>query len=175
MAYYIFLKFLRSLEEFRKNPHVKILPNFPCANFQSLGKFQNPISNSKIFLFHFRPGHPYRPTRPWPSQPPLASLLPQAKAHRPVQAARPTRAVGVIAEVRFLLWFTPSVLGAFSLHTADTGGPLVSPVFSTAPADPGRESSASSLPAPPAPRLGCRQAFTAPLIISPLNPLQTEP
>jgi hypothetical protein len=53
MAYYIFLKSLRSLEEFRKNPHVKIPPKSPCANFQSLGKFQNSISNSKIFFFIF--------------------------------------------------------------------------------------------------------------------------
>jgi hypothetical protein len=40
MTYYIFLKSLRSLEEFRKNPHVKIPPKSPCANFQSLGKFK---------------------------------------------------------------------------------------------------------------------------------------
>jgi CO dehydrogenase/acetyl-CoA synthase epsilon subunit len=40
MAYYIFLKSLRSLEEFRKNPHVKIPPKYPCENFQSLGKFK---------------------------------------------------------------------------------------------------------------------------------------
>jgi hypothetical protein len=53
MAYYIFLKSLRSLDEFRKNPHVKIPPKSPCANFQSLGKFQNPIPNSKIFFFIF--------------------------------------------------------------------------------------------------------------------------
>jgi hypothetical protein len=53
MACYIFLKSLTSLEEFRKNPHVKITPKSPCANFQSLGKFQNPISNSKIFFFIF--------------------------------------------------------------------------------------------------------------------------
>jgi hypothetical protein len=53
MAYYIFLKSLRSLEEFRKNPHVKIPPKSPCANFQILGKFQNPISISKIFFFIF--------------------------------------------------------------------------------------------------------------------------
>jgi hypothetical protein len=39
----------------------------------------------------------------WPSQPPLASLLPQAEAHRPAQATRPMRAVGVFAEIRFLL------------------------------------------------------------------------
>jgi hypothetical protein len=43
MAYYIFLKSLRSLEEFRKNPHVKIPPKSSCENFQAL-------VNSKIQL-----------------------------------------------------------------------------------------------------------------------------
>jgi hypothetical protein len=43
MACYIFLKSLRSLEEFRKNPHVKIPPKSPSTNLQSLGKFKNPI------------------------------------------------------------------------------------------------------------------------------------
>jgi hypothetical protein len=44
MAYYIFLKSLRSLEEFRKkNPHIKIPPKSPRTNFQSLGIFENPI------------------------------------------------------------------------------------------------------------------------------------
>jgi hypothetical protein len=82
MAWHIsfFLKYLRSLEEFRKNPHVKILPKFPCANFQSLVKFKNPIFNSKIFLLHFWPGYPYRPTRPSAHPTPLAPLLPQAEA-----------------------------------------------------------------------------------------------
>jgi hypothetical protein len=41
MTYFIFLKSLRSLEEFRKNPHVKIPPKSPCANFQSLFIFEN--------------------------------------------------------------------------------------------------------------------------------------
>jgi hypothetical protein len=51
MAYYIFLKSLRSLEEFRKNPHIKIPPKNPCTNFQSLGIFKNPIFILKrIFL-----------------------------------------------------------------------------------------------------------------------------
>jgi hypothetical protein len=40
MAYYIFLKSLRSLEEFRKDPHVKIPPKSPSTDFQSLGKFK---------------------------------------------------------------------------------------------------------------------------------------
>jgi hypothetical protein len=43
MSYYIFLKFLRGLEEFRKNPHIKVPPKSPCTNFQSLCKFKNPI------------------------------------------------------------------------------------------------------------------------------------
>jgi hypothetical protein len=60
---------LRRLEEFRKNPHVKILPNSPCANFQSLGKFKNLIFNSKIIFLHFRPGQPYGPLGLWPSRP----------------------------------------------------------------------------------------------------------
>jgi hypothetical protein len=81
MAYFIFLKYLRSLEEFRKNPHVKIPPNFPYANFQSLGKFKNPIFNSKIFLLHFRPGYPYRPTRLSAQPAPSTPLRPQAKAN----------------------------------------------------------------------------------------------
>jgi hypothetical protein len=81
MPYFIFLKYLRSLEEFRKNPHVKISPKFPCANFQILGKFKNPIFNSKIFLLHFRPGYPYRPTRPSAQPARLAPLHPQAEAN----------------------------------------------------------------------------------------------
>jgi hypothetical protein len=69
MAYFIFLKYLRSLEEFRKNPHVKIPPKSPCANFQSLGKFKNLIFNSKIIFLRFRPGQPYGPLGLWPSRP----------------------------------------------------------------------------------------------------------
>jgi hypothetical protein len=49
-AYYIFLKSLRRLEEFRKNPHVKIPPKSPSTNFQSLGKFKNPIFIRKEFF-----------------------------------------------------------------------------------------------------------------------------
>jgi hypothetical protein len=51
MAYYIFLKSLRSLEEFRKNPHVKMPPKSPPTNFQSLGKFKNLIFIKKEFFF----------------------------------------------------------------------------------------------------------------------------
>jgi hypothetical protein len=75
IAYYVFLKSLRSLEEFRKNPHVKIPPKSPCTNFHSLGKFKNPIFNSKISFLHFWPGRPCGPLGRWPSRPhwPLSS------------------------------------------------------------------------------------------------------
>jgi hypothetical protein len=85
MAYYIFLKSLRSLEEFRKNPHVKIPPKSPSKNFQSLGKFKNQIFNSEIpfSLFSAWPP-PYFPAQPrptsslpvWPSRPIACSTCP---------------------------------------------------------------------------------------------------
>jgi hypothetical protein len=53
MAYYIFLKSLRSLKEFRKNPHVKIPPKSPSTNFQNLGKFKNPILIQKFIFLAF--------------------------------------------------------------------------------------------------------------------------
>jgi hypothetical protein len=58
MAYFIFLKYLRSLEEFRKNPCVQIPPKSPCANFQSLGIFKNSIFIRKEFFFKFWPNRP---------------------------------------------------------------------------------------------------------------------
>jgi hypothetical protein len=80
MAYYIFLKSLRSLEEFRKNPHVKIPPKSSCAHFQSHGKFKNPIFNSEILFLHFQPGRPCGPLSRWPSRPrwPLSSRGPNS-------------------------------------------------------------------------------------------------
>jgi hypothetical protein len=51
MAYFIFLKYLDSLEDFRKNPHVKIPSKSPCANFQSLTKIQISNKNQKGFIF----------------------------------------------------------------------------------------------------------------------------
>jgi hypothetical protein len=64
MTYYIFLKSLRSQEEFRKNPHVKIPPKSPSTNFQSIGKFKNPIFlfRNSFSLLSARPT--LRPTRP---------------------------------------------------------------------------------------------------------------
>jgi hypothetical protein len=75
MAYYIFLKSLRSLEEFRKNSDVKIPPKSPSTNFQSLGKFKNLIFNSEIHFSLFSARTTLQPTRPvaqpahWPRRP----------------------------------------------------------------------------------------------------------
>jgi hypothetical protein len=62
MAYCIFLKSLTSLEEFRKNHHVKIHPKSSCANFQSLSIFKNQILFGKDF-FPVTFSHPaFRPS-----------------------------------------------------------------------------------------------------------------
>jgi hypothetical protein len=156
MAYFIFLKYLRSLEEFRKNPHVKIPPIFPCANFQSLGKFKNLSSSLSVRLP--LPAHsafgPVGPTGP-------SSPIGQSQLCRP----KPLGPRASLAYLQKYVFFFDSRLpfSAPSLYPpADTRGPLVSFVFSTMPADPGRDSSAPPLPAPPAPRLRCRRAFTPP-------------
>jgi hypothetical protein len=78
MAYYIFLKFLRSLEEFRKNPHAKIPPKSPSTNFQSLGKFKNPFFNSEILFLAFGPADPAARSASGPASPPTVPS-PQAK------------------------------------------------------------------------------------------------
>jgi hypothetical protein len=89
MAYYIFLKSLRSLEEFRKNPHVKIPSKSPSTNFQSLDKFKNLIFNSEILFPYFRPDRPCGPLSLWPSHPAgLAAPQAETPPHRPIQPVR---------------------------------------------------------------------------------------
>jgi hypothetical protein len=66
-----FLKSLRSLEEFRKNPHVKISPKSPSTNFQSLAIIKNQIFIQKRIFLHFWPIRPsgqpaYSASRPTP-------------------------------------------------------------------------------------------------------------
>jgi hypothetical protein len=65
MAWHIsfFLKSLSSLEEFRNNPHVKIPPKSPCANFQSLGIFKNKILFGKEFSPSLSAHSAFRPSR----------------------------------------------------------------------------------------------------------------
>jgi hypothetical protein len=86
MACYIFLKSLRSLEEFRKNPHVKIPPKSPSTNFQSLVKFKNPIFIRKEFFLRIQP------TRPSLARAgPLHTTGCRAHALGPSRPARPWR------------------------------------------------------------------------------------
>jgi hypothetical protein len=116
MAYYIFLKSLRSLEEFRKNPHVKIPPKSPCANFHSPGKFKNPIFNSEILFPCFQPGRPCAHSA-FDQPAPAGLSSPAGRSPQASPSRSAARAVGLNAEVRFLLGFTPFVLDAFSLST----------------------------------------------------------
>jgi hypothetical protein len=109
MTYYIFLKSLRSLEEFRKNPHVKIPPKSPSTNFKNLDKFKNPILIRKFIFSNFRPGRPRgspglsaQPAH-WPRHPPQAE---SARPARPVCAS-----VASSREIRFPFQITPSRAG----------------------------------------------------------------
>jgi hypothetical protein len=158
MEYYIFLKSLRSLEEFRKNPHVKIPPKSPSTNFQSLGKFKNPIFNSEIIFLAFSPPDPVARSASGPARPRVGhvfaentfSLSDHAFSSR---SPLPRLFVNRVPPVRF----TPF------------------PV----PAYPGQKSPAPPLPRAVVPRLGCPRALTAlphqspPLI--PFKPSLNEP
>jgi hypothetical protein len=81
MTYFFFLKYLDSLEDFRKNPHVKI----PLTNFQSLGIFKNQIVIQKRIFSSLSAQRPAGPSglsaqpRPiffsfQPAAPPLSPL-----------------------------------------------------------------------------------------------------
>jgi hypothetical protein len=95
MAYYIFLKSLRRLEEFRKNPLVKVPPKSPSTNFQSLGKFKNPIFNSEIIFLAFSPANLAGCSSSGPASP-LAAPFPAGRNHlgQPIQPARRSRLRG---------------------------------------------------------------------------------
>jgi hypothetical protein len=86
IAYYIFLKSLRSLEEFKKNPDIKIPLKPPYAIFQILGIFKNPIFILKIYSLQDSAQPPNRPI--WPFSPPgptglSSSSRTEARSHRP--------------------------------------------------------------------------------------------
>jgi hypothetical protein len=126
MAYYIFLKSMRSLEEFRKNPDVKIPPKFPSTNFQSVGKFKNPIFNSEILFLAFGPADPMARSTSGPASPP-ATPSPRAKI---VSAGPSSPCVGrVFAESTFSLSVHAFRAGRLSLISLTTG-PRLSDVSS---------------------------------------------
>jgi hypothetical protein len=135
MAYYIFLKSLRSLEEFRKNPHVKIPPKSPSINFQSLAKF------------NFGPATLPGPLGLWPSRPrwPLSSPAGRSPQAGPNHSARARH--WRICKNTFSSWFhafRPQRL--LSLPSLTRGPRLL--VSSSPPRhrDPGRKSFTPSLP-----------------------------
>jgi hypothetical protein len=83
MTYFIFLKYLISLEDFSKNPHIKIPPKSPTTNFQSLGIFKKQFFIRKRFFLTFGPAaiRPFGPVAGRPIQPfgppgPTGRLLP---------------------------------------------------------------------------------------------------
>jgi hypothetical protein len=134
-----------------------------------LVQISKALVNSKIkiliqksFFFTFGPATltgplGFRPSRPhWP----LFSRRPNPTL--PAQAARPRARLAYLQ--KYVFFFDSRLpFSVPSLYPpADTWGPLVSFVFSTAPVDPSRDSSA-----PPAPHLGCRRAFTPPPLITP--------
>jgi hypothetical protein len=140
MAYYIFLKSLRSLEEFRKNPHVKIPPKSPSTNFQRLGKFKNPIFNSEIPFLGFG----------------LADLA----AHPASQPSQLTGRAAPIGRNRLPFWFTPSEPAASPTSLCQLG-----PRCQFHPPPPATRARSrchrfSATERSSAPRLGCHRAVT---------------
>jgi hypothetical protein len=150
MAWHIifFLKSLRSLEEFRKNPHVKIPPKSPSTNFQSLTTIKNQILFEKEFFLHFRPNRPSdQPAHPasQPGQP----HCPPPFSRRPHACARPILACVALA-------YLPKAVSSSSLRSPVTM-PSSSPPRRPTPVgiSPRRRSLDAA-----APRLGCPRAFT---------------
>jgi hypothetical protein len=142
MAYYIFLKSLRSLEEFRRNPHVKIPHKSPSTNFQSLGKFENPILIRKFYFLAFSPANLVARSASGPASAPAAPS-PQAET---VSAGPSSLRVGRVFAGNTFSFLVRALLSRPHLPCLSVKrAPLVSCVFPTMPTDPGR-----FLPSPPA-------------------------
>jgi hypothetical protein len=142
MTYYIFLKSLRCLEEFRKNPHVKIPPKSPSTNFKSLGKFKNPILIRKFFFLAFSPSNLAARSASSTAHPLAAPSLKAETVPADPSSPRVGR-VFVGNTFSFLVHALPSQppIPRLSVKWA----PLASCVFPTVPTNPGR-----FLPSPPA-------------------------
>jgi hypothetical protein len=116
MAYYIFLKSLRSLEEFRNNPHVKIPPKSPSTIFQSIAIIKNQILFGKESFLHFWPNRPsgqpaHLASQPsQPHRPPFFFCRPRARSAHPN-----LRGLGVFAKRRLFFEFAQPGDNAFSL------------------------------------------------------------
>jgi hypothetical protein len=173
MTYYIFLKSLRSLQEFRKNPHVKIPPKSPSTISQSPAIIKNQILFRKEFSFAFGPigpaaSRPARPLRP-ASHRPLPLFSHRLRAH-----ARPIPACAALA-------YLPKDVSSSSLRSPATTpspsvtaqrAPTVSSIFHLASTDPGHAAASLGHPAPPSLYLEMpSQGVNSPALIPRVNPL----
>jgi hypothetical protein len=149
MTYYIFLKSLWSLEEFRKNPHVKIPPKSPSTNFQSLGKFKILIFNSEILFLDFGPADLAAP-RPLTPASPLAAPSPAGRKHSTGPSSPRVGRVFAGNTFSFSDHAFPSRPPSPSVTA--TQAPPVSFVVSPAPADPGQNFSPRRRSPAPLPR-----------------------
>jgi hypothetical protein len=177
MAYYIFLKSLRSQEEFRKNPHVKIPPKSSSTISQSPAIIKNQIIFGKEFSFAFGPigpaaSRPARPLSPASHRPfPLFSS-------RPHTHARPISACAALA-------YLPKDVSSSSLRSPATTpspsitakrAPTISSIFHQAPADTGHAAASLDHPAPPSLYLEMlSQGVYSPAMIPELTPSLTTP
>jgi hypothetical protein len=113
MAYFIFLKYLRSLEEFRKILMSKFLLNLHVQISKALVYSKIQFLFEKEFSSDFSPSSPAPPT--------LARYAPQT-ARSPLGPRDPS-GVGVFAERRIPLDFVHSGRDAFSLARHSHVGP----------------------------------------------------
>jgi hypothetical protein len=113
---------MRILEEFRKNPHIKIPPKSPCRNSQSLGKFQNPLEFETPFMLESSPGiQPDQSSFPNPAHP-LRRLPPPQPARSACVPLAYSR------EYVFLLGLCFSPWCLLSSLSPAHGTPLVRPI-----------------------------------------------
>jgi hypothetical protein len=161
MAYFIFLKYLKSLEEFRKNPHLKITPKSPCANFQSLGIFKKSIFIRKGIFFRFWPIRP---------SPACAGLLRPAGRQIPAWPTRPKPCGHICQKAYSLRLCALRQRRLLSLTSLPCGARL------SAPSPSLRRSTVAASPhrlRPPRatrpPTSGCQARSSLPALIPPLN------
>jgi hypothetical protein len=150
MAYYIFLKSLRRLEEFRKNPHVKIPPKSPSTIFQSLAIIKNEILFGKEFFLHFWPNRPSGQSAHPASQP--------SQPHRPPLFSRRSRARAWPIPAYAALAYLPKAVSSSGLRSPATTpspsvtakwSPPVSSIFHLKLVDPDHTAASPHLSRPP--------------------------
>jgi hypothetical protein len=138
MACCIFLKSLRILERFRKNPNIKIPPASPCRNSQSLAKFQNPLEIANQFLTESSPSiWPDRPNLPCNG---LPNLQVAASSADPLDMC----VIGIFLWICLTFGFLSFALAPSLLPLADMRASLVRPssssschcIFAPLPASP---------------------------------------